>query len=556
MAQKGLFFNAFPNEDYETGYDRNYSADDISNWLKVVITTGVIKTDSIAGTGEPQGLKVVSAGGMTVKINAGLAVINGKPFINDAQHTSNIPTAPTSGTAYEGYFIRYNNEQTASGRKIAFSRRRLDHIPTLADCTRTDDIYDLCFAYVEVRANVTSIQQSDIHDLRGNTLLCPWVTAVKGYEDYYDAIVQRFESDITLSSAGKVVVTDLAVSLYNEKYSLISVYCNGLREDEADYLVDTSNEYITIRFTANKSAKAQISVILENFLDGEGLENVMEQYNQLVADVANLKKLNEYNYYCNGNTDNVDISNLVKDLIEENDSNIAMTIKINVIGEFGETSPANGDGSASNPYKIFDFGSNDGNIKFILDFANCSQLHIAGYTNKTTIIFNGSGGQILNVNLISLNIASNTIVKGFSSGRWLVRNSRFDIYGYKDTILAYSGTFENCRGEVYNVYGSSWCFFPRSGELVRVIGGEYKAYTQDESARSAVLGQPQAGNSVFFGVNIPTIAKSGYYQTDAFVHQAGKFVSVGAITALNIERASSGSSVSGTIQVSVPDETW
>ena len=555
MAQKGLFFNAFPNPDYETGYDRNYSADDISNWLKVLITTGVVKTDNVAGTGEPQGLKVVAVSGMTVKINAGLAVINGKPFINDSQHTSNIPTAPTSGTAYEGYFIRYNNEQTMSGRKIAFSRRRLDHIPTLADCTRTDDIYDLCFAYVEVRANVTSIQQSDIHDLRGDAELCPWVTAVKGYENYYDAIVQRFDSDITLTSAGKVVVTDLAVSLYNEKYSLVSVYCNGLREDEEDYSVDASNEYITITFNANKSAKAQISVILENFIDGEGLENVMAQYNELVQEVANLKKLNEYNYYCTGD-DNVKISNLVKNLIEENDSNIAMTIKINVIGEFGETTPAGGDGSASNPYKIFDFGSNDGNIKFILDFANCSQLYIAGFTNKTTIIFNGSGGQILNANLISLNIASNTIVKGFSSGRWLVRNSRFDIYGYKDTILAYSGTFENCRGEVYNVYGSSWCFFPRSGELIRVIGGEYKAYTQDGSGRSAVLGQPQTGNSVFFGVNVPTVAKSGYYQTDAFVHQAGKFVSVGAITALNIERASSGSSVSGTIQVSLPDETW
>ena len=45
MAEKSLFFNAFEDETSETGYDRNYNADDISDWQAAFFETGVIKTD-------------------------------------------------------------------------------------------------------------------------------------------------------------------------------------------------------------------------------------------------------------------------------------------------------------------------------------------------------------------------------------------------------------------------------------------------------------------------------------------------------------------------------
>lgn len=556
MAQKGLFFNAFPDSAYETGYDRNYSADDISNWLKVVISTGIVKTDSVAGTGEPQGFKVLASSGMIVKINAGLACINGKPFILDAQHSSNLPTAPTAGVAYECFYIRYNNEQTLSGRKIALSRRRLDHIPTVADCTRTEEIYELCFAYIEVRANATTIQQTDIYDLRGDKDLCPWVVAVKGYEDYYDAIVQRFEDNITLSSATKNVTTSLASSLYNAKYSLISVYVNGLKEEDSKYTVNTSNAQIVIKFTGTKAANAQISVILENFLDGEGLSNVLSEYSQFVNDVANLKVLNEFNYYCNGNDDNVKLSTLIKNFISAGAT--PATLKLNVIGTFGMSAPAAGDGSSANPYKIFDFGNSDGTRKYIIDFANCSVLQLAAYTDKTTLLFSGGCGQILNAIVNTTNTSgSTTNVKVFSDHKgWLVKNCSFKIFAFKDTILAYCGTFENCKGEIYNVSGSGWCFFPRTNKLLRVIGGDYKGYTRDATQKSAVIGQNQAGNTVLLGVNCPTVAKSGYYQTHSIYMVAGKLASFGLISALPIEKAATGSSISGSNNLNVTDECW
>ena len=552
--EKGLFFNAFPNVEYETGYDRNYSADDISNWLQAVITNGVIKTDNIAGTGEPQGLKVLADNGLNIKVNVGMAVIKGKPYINNSFLNLTLATAPTSGTRYDCIILRMDNTQVVNARKTYLYVKSINNAPTLSVLTRDENVYELLLAYVVVNANVTTIQQSYIKDKRGDENYCPWCTAVKGYEDYYDAIVQRFESDITLSSAGKVVVTDLAVSLYNQKYSLISVYCNGLREDEEDYSVDTSNEYITIRFVANKSAGAQINVILDNFIDGEGLENVMDQYNELVAQVANLNKINEFNYYCNGSTDNVEISNIVNEFIASTGA-YYKTLKLNIIGSFGMTAPYSGDGTSSSPHKIFAFDNNGGNRRFILDFTHCDNTTLTIADNSYTTIFGGAnvfikGGAF---------VAGNTTAKivGFdNNARVRCEDSRFWIYGASDSMVASRGEFYNCKAEVRNEAGVSYCFFPTQGSALLIIkGGEYLAYTADSGSRSAIVGLIYNSAVVMSGVNAPTSGRANYYQTHAIYQTLGRLSCFGLVSALTVTTIS-GSNVYGTIALSLYNHIW
>lgn len=555
MAQKGLFFNAFPNDDYETGYDRNYSADDISNWLKAVITTGIIKTDSVAGTGEAQGLKVLADNGLNIKVNVGMAVIDGKPYINNSTLSLTLATAPTSGTRYDCVILRMNNTQTINARLTSVVVESLDHTPTEADLTRTDNIYDLLLGYVVVNANVTAIQQTNITDTRGDGTLCPWTTSVKGYEDYYDAIVQRFESDIQIEATANVAVTDLAVSLYNDKYSLISVYCNGLREDEEDYSIDTSNEYITIRFTANKSAGAEINVILENFIDGEGLESVLEQYNDLVEEVESLKKVNEYNYYCNGINDNVLISNLVKSFINSND-NFYKTLKLNIIGSVGIEAPAGGDGTDLIPYKIFDIGSNGNDNRWELDFTNAGAINFQPIAGKSHIFFDGACGHIIGLTLNCSNNSADTSIKAFSdTPQWLVENSRFVLSGYKDTFVGYSGTFINCKAEVHNENTASWCFYARRIKLLSIIGGEYTAYTKNQELGSAVVCEGDNCNVVMANVNAPTNTRSGEYQTHAIYQTAGELSCFGLVSVLPIEKTSD-AQIFGTIAGSLPNQCY
>ena len=338
---KALFFNALPDEASVTGYDRNYNADDISNWLGVVWENGVCKTDVVSSV--PQGLKVVEASGLTLNVKAGKAAIKGKAFINDALESFTITANGTASNRYDYIVIKYDNNVSVRDIKLEL-RTGTSAIPTVSNLTRTNKVYELMLAYIKVAPSATAITQTDITDTRGDKDLCPWFTAIRGYEDYYDAIIQPHESTVTLSSASTTVVTDLPSNLYNERYSLIEVFTNGLKEPETAYAASVSGGYIVITFTAQKASGAKITVKLDNFIDGEGMTTALAQYTQLLADVADLKSGGEYDYICNGVNDNVLISNIVKSFLSVNDYK---RLKLNIIGNIGMTAAVMGDGTTS-----------------------------------------------------------------------------------------------------------------------------------------------------------------------------------------------------------------
>lgn len=559
MAEKGLFFNAFPSDEYETGYDRNYSADDISDMLSVFGDTGVVKTNNEAGTGIPLGLKVNAGQGLSVAVNIGKAIIRGKGYINNTALTLAVETAPTgSSPRYDYIVLRMDNTQSVSARKtyLAYVKGG-DSIPTASDLTRTDDIFELMLAYIAVKPNATSIQQADINDTRGDKSLCPWFTAVKGYDDYYDAIVQQFQSNVTMPSAGRNVITDLASSLFNEKYSIVDVYCNGLKEEDDAYSISVDGNFIAIEFASQKTAGAQISVTLSNFIDGEGLSTAISQYNEWVNDVATIKQAFEFNYLCNGVDDNVRISNIVKTFMD-GAGDFYKTLKINVIGNFGFGAPVSGDGSSSSPYCLFDFGTTKNYKRFVLDFSNSGELIYQMTSGKQHIVFKGAHAKFVNMSLAITNDAVNTSVKVFADGgNWIVDSCRFIVSGYRDCILGYCGTYLNCSAKVMNKYGSSWAFFPRVNKLLSIIGGEYTAYTQDNTndSKSALIGETTNGNVVMTNVSVPTIPISGYYQTHAIWQTNGKISSFGLVSALTISTIS-GASIAGTIAMSLPKQCW
>lgn len=523
--EKGLFFNAMQDESSETGYDRNYSADDISNWLRVAFTTGVVKTNSEAGTGNPLGLKVVADSGMNIKVNAGFACINGKPYINDSYLSLTIGTAPTGANPrYDCIILRMDNTQTREARRTYIYVKELgSNPPTINDLTRNDEVYELLLAYVIINPNVTTITQGYIKDRRGNENYCPWFTAVKGYEDYYDAIVQQFEFNGTMASAGTTITTNIASSLYNNKYSLIEVYCNGLKEENDDYTISTSGSYIIVNFTAQKSAGAKISVVLNNFIDGEGLSTAIAGYNQWVQDLEDIKAgVSNYTYVCNGVNDNVNISNIVKAFYSEAGYG---SLNLKVVGIFGMTAPVRGDGSSASPYCWLDATKQVSTQRVAtIDFSNCSEIEITGgaFSGKYQAFIRGEVINIYGANIIFNDTSEGTSFKVFphQGGRLFVEKCRFYITAYQDSLIAYVGTFTNCRGSVANVTGNSYCFMP--AVVVRLSGGEYYSYTGDSNSRSAIIGQSVANSiSIVYCINAPISARSGYYQTNSILQFSG-----------------------------------
>lgn len=516
---KALFFNALPDETSVTGYDRNYNADDLSDFLSMVCDTGVIKTNSV--NNEAQGLKVVSAGGMTVNVNVGKAVIKGKGFINNALESFNITVNGTNANRYDYIVIKYDNNVSARDIRAEL-RTGTSSIPTVANLTRNEKVYELMLAYIMVAPNATSIAQAYITDTRGNKELCPWFTAVKGYEEYYDAIVQTHESTVTLASISDTAVTELPSALYNEKYSLIEVYTNGIKEPETAFSASVSGGYVVITYVAQKAVGTKVTVILNNFIDGEGMATALAQYTQLLQDVTDLKAAGEYNYICNGVNDNILISRIVLDyLLGGTDYG---SIKLNIIGNLGISTAASGNGTATSPYIWFDFMAAASNRNIIIDFSRCGQIAPPIADGTHNYVFATLNATITGATVIASNTATDTVIRIVDtvSGAVKFENCRFYITSYKNGLIALRGTFTNCRGSVANVTENSYCFLPITSGVVKVIGGEYYAYTGDANKQSAVIGQSGADAvSILYGVSAPTLARSGYYQTNSLLQWVG-----------------------------------
>ena len=520
MAEKSLFFNAFEDENSATGYDRNYNGDDISDWQAAFFETGVIKTD--VDNNEPQGLKVVATGGLNINVKVGRAAIKGKGYINTTLKSLSVEIGESSAR-YDMIVLRYNNVQStaATSRKISIEYKKgTSAVPTVASLQRDNNVYELLLAYLYIGANSSTI--GGIYDKRGDKDLCPWFTPVKGYEDYYDAIIQHHESIVTMATTGTTVITDLSSNLYNNKYSLIEVYTNGIKEPQTAYSVSLSGGYIVITFTAQKSAGAKITVNLDNFIDGEGMSTALEQYTQLLADVTNLNAAGEYNYICNGINDNVLIGNIVRTYLDGGTD--YGTMKLNVIGTIGMTAPAYGGGTASNPYGWFNFNIGS-NRNAIVDFTRCGEIAPTITDGTYNNIFHSNNDiHIIGANVVASNTTANTIIRiiGTTSGVVKFENCRFYITAYQDSLIANRGTFINCRGSVANTINNSYCFLPASNSVVKLFGGEYYSYTGDSAKQSAIVGQSGADAvSILYGVSAPTSARSGFYQTNSILQFAG-----------------------------------
>lgn len=554
MAEKSLFWNA---RLVGGDYDRKYNADDISNWLATVLTTGVIKSTT--------GLKVTATGGMVVSVDLGKAVINGKPYTNDTAVSFTVPTAPTSATPrIDLIVLRYDSSVNVRETKLVYIQGGSDgSIPAIK---RSGAQYDLVLAKITVAQNATAINAGDIVDLRGDkdsTVttttgsslgFCPYLTAVKGYDDYYDAIVLHYEDEITMETAGTVINFDIPQYGWTG-VDRLTVYTNGMRENPDNYTI-TNNR--TITFNALKVAGTKIQVVVEKTIDGEGLGTALEQYLQLQAIVLDLHDINEFTYVCNGVNDNEAISTLVKTFLEG--GNDYKSMKLNVYGTIGVSAPVRGSGTSTSFYGWFDFApASESNRKIIIDFTNCSAITPTIDDGTKNVIFFGEDMDIIGVNVIVNNSTSGTQVRIFNSDAGSIRceRSRFWITAYQDSTIATNGTFTDCRGSVANVINNSYCFLPSNAGLLRINGGEYYAYTGTSSMQSSIVGQSSADSvSILYGVSAPTVSRSGYYQTHSLLQWVGGGIMscTDLVSALPMIVVSGISNIRGTIAKSKPIE--
>ena len=583
MAEKSLFWSALPDKTHTTGYDRNYNGDDISDWLDVIMQTGVIKSET--------GLKVTASAGMDVSVNVGKAIINGKPYRNDSAKAFTIDTAPTGSTSRVDLIVlRFDRNLSTRDTFLFYKKGTGANVPALI---RTDLIYEIALAKITVAPFVTEISASAIVDLRGDrdTVIttttgedlgfCPYLTPAKGYDDYYDAIVLEYSDVITLSASGSTITFNIPEYGWTG-VDILNVYTNGMRERESAYTVSGRN---TITFTNAKAAGTVVEVVVNKFIDGEGLGTVLEQYKALQTEILTLANADKYRYVCNGVNDNIVISQIAQALhagtynaqtVEQaaaaflekwgGAAGLAALpddayIKIDVFGKFGAVAPFAGAGTSTSGYQWLALGiSAAATKKIVFDFSAVEKMAIPCIGGARNIIFYGRDVHVIGANVYASNNTAETIIRVFdtTSGRITAERSSFDITAYQDSYISTLGTFTNCRGRVANTINNSYCFLTGTAGILRVNGGEYYAYSASSTVQCAIVGQSGAeAVSILYGVSAPTVARTGYSQKNSVIQFAGGGLlsCTDLISALPLVVVSGISNIRGTIAFSKPNAT-
>lgn len=558
MSQTSGFFNALLTA--EGKYDRKYNSEDYSNNLAVIISDGVLRSAN-------DDLRCV-ADGMNININIGRAWIRGKWYLNDTVYNMVVPTASPVNPRKDCIFLRLDNN--TSGRQISFyyAEGTPAQVPTAPVPQDTTFVKDLVLCEIDVPVNATSVT---VTDKRPDKSVCGWVYSVKGDDEFFKTldndfymwfdkkkdtlatvtIFKKYVYTTTTHTAGQTVVAFDIPQFERNGYDILEVFFNGrLQVEGVDY---TLGEGI-VTFNTAKTAGQEVSFHCYKSIDGTGIETIVDRMTAVENKVNTLGDISEYNYICNGADDNVKLSEIAQAFLNGSTSD-NKKLTINVYGNLGATAPFAGAGTIDDPYQWFKFGQETSTSrKVVFDFGNCSRIEITVPTATSNILFYGYNMFIKNASALINANANNTAVVCFNCmGRTSIEDCSILINGYNGSFIGYSGDYTRCNFNVRNSAGSSACFKPTNGSLLRINGGEMYAYGVSTATTMVIFVASTATTAVVLvnGLSCPTFAVSGMRQTHAVLDQAnsGKCAYNNLITALPISAV--GQSVTGTINASV-----
>ena len=269
------FFNALPNDD--GSWDREYNADDFSNYLNLLVGSGVFPNPST-------NLQVMASSGFDLVVKAGSGWIDGKKIENTTDYSLTLDGSDILLNRIDRVIFYLDNSTREMG--IGVLKGTPAENPVAPDLTRTATRQEYCLATVLVSKQVTDITQADITDTRADSDVCGWVAGLiqqvdtstlfnqwqTAYATYYAAVQQQlndFMETLTqtlrvntyLTQFTKVVNIDYedskVIPLNMQYYTynptdIIEVYINGLAgTPTTDFTVNTSVNppTVTLNFT-------------------------------------------------------------------------------------------------------------------------------------------------------------------------------------------------------------------------------------------------------------------------------------------------------------------
>ncbi len=559
MAEYSGFFNAYV--DASGNYDRHYKAEDYCDNLAIVLSDGVKR-------GADDDLKI-SANGLNLTMAAGRAFIKGHYYYNSTPLEFDPLTAPTGGARYDRVILRLDNTVEVRNVSAMILTGTAAAVPTKPPITRNDDIYDIVLADVFIEANAGSVT---LIDQRGNNEVCGWLYSTSGDDSFFTSLDNSFNlwfdnlrEDIAtttldveykqltvMTAAGTTVNITIPQFDPDVNYNM-AVYVNGaIMAEDTDYTINGRS----LRFTKTLNNGTKVLIVLTMSKDGRGIPSIVDDVTELQDKVAALEQgiaYAEYNYICNGSTDNVEISNIVQTFL--NAGTDYRDLHINIYGTFGAIAPVDGAGTSSNPYIFIKAGKGTAtNRRCFLDFSNCSQITFP--CDVPSAYYIGFWG--LNIYLKNANVIMNNeqaiihMTSTADNTRVYAENCRFWITA-SNGYIARGGNFINCRCSVTAVgSGAPFVFRVLSAGFLKVTGGEYYCYNKKPQIPSTVIGvSSDATNAVVitYAMSIPKVARSGYYQSDAITINSNNGLCSITDTVTTLPISATGQNVRGTIPV-------
>ena len=181
--------------------DRKYNAETMTRYFEGLISDGVYNS-----VGDK--LQVTSGDGLSVNVATGRAMISCRWLHNSSSLNLELAQADTKMQRYDAIVLRLDLNDNVRDFTIEVKQgtNALTN-PIKPTIENSSVIKELCLAYILVGANVDTIRQSNIEDMRGSSL-CPWVTGLieqvdtstlfsqfeTAYNDLYNEWSKKFDA--------------------------------------------------------------------------------------------------------------------------------------------------------------------------------------------------------------------------------------------------------------------------------------------------------------------------------------------------------------------------
>lgn len=169
----------------ETGYDKEYVAEDFARYFRAFISSGIFMK-------EDTNLQVIANGDMTVTLKAGKMIIDGYRY--DSTGDIIITIDPADGVL--GRIDRISATWCKDEGDIHYTLQKgtPSYKPVAPECRRTEEYKDYVVADIYVAAGVIKIQQQNITDQRLNSDVCG--LAIPFTELNTDAIFTQYQDAV------------------------------------------------------------------------------------------------------------------------------------------------------------------------------------------------------------------------------------------------------------------------------------------------------------------------------------------------------------------------